>query len=55
MVTKRVKKYEKMMTHQIPSHLAFCTPGQNQKAKQGTNPETLKRNKQTQQQLHISQ
>ena len=54
MVTKMVKKYEKMMTHQIPSHLAFCTPGQNQKAKQGTNPETLKRNKQTQKQLHIS-
>ena len=44
-----------MMTHQIPPHLAFCTPGQNQKAKQGTNPETLKRNKQTQKQLHISQ
>ena len=43
------------MTHQIPPHLAFCTPGQNQKAKQGTNPETLKRNKQTQKQLHISQ
>ena len=41
------------MTHQIPPHLAFCTPGQNQKAKQGTNPETLKRNKQTQKQLHI--
>ena len=56
MVTKRVKKYEKMMTHQIPSHLAFCTPGQNKKkTKQGTNSETLKRNKQTQQQLHISQ
>ena len=36
------------MTHQIPSHLAFCTPGQNKKkTKQGTNPETLKRNKQT--------
>ena len=32
------------MRHQIPSHLAFCTPGKNQKAKQGTNPETLKRN-----------
>ena len=43
------------MTHQIPPHLAFCTPGQNQKAKQGTNPKTLKRNKQTQKQLHISQ
>jgi len=43
------------MTHQIPPHLAFCTPGQNQKAKHGTNPETLKRNKQTQKQLHISQ
>ena len=55
MVTKRVKKYEKMMTHQIPSHLAFCTPGQNKKTKKGTNPETLKRNKQTQQQFHISQ
>ena len=36
------------MTHQIPPHLAFCTPGQNQKEKQGTNPETLKRNKQIQ-------
>ena len=35
------------MTHQIPPHLAFCTPGQNQKAEQGTNPETLKRDKQT--------
>jgi len=35
------------MTHQIPPHLAFCTPGKNQKAKQGTNPETLKRNKHT--------
>ena len=43
-----------MITHQIPSHLAFCTPRQNQKAKQGTNSETLKRNKQTQKQLHIS-
>ena len=43
------------MTHQIPPHLAFCTPGQNQKAKQGTNPKTLKRNKQTQKKLHISQ
>ena len=31
------------MAHQIPPHLAFCTPGQNQKAKQGTNLETLKR------------
>ena len=28
--------------------------GQNQKAKQWTNPETLKRNKMTQKQLHIS-
>ena len=35
------------MTHQIPPHLAFCAPGQNQKAEQGTNPETLKRDKQT--------
>ena len=43
------------MTHQIPPHLAFCTPGQNQKAEQGTNPETLKRDKQTQKHLHISQ
>jgi len=42
------------MTHQIPSHLAFCTPGKNQKAKQETNPKTLKRNKQTQKQLHFS-
>ena len=24
------------MTHPIPPHLAFCTHGQNQKAKQGT-------------------
>ena len=43
------------MTHQIPPHLAFCTPWQNQKAEQGTNPETLKRDKQTQKHLHISQ
>ena len=43
------------MTHQIPPHLAFCTPGQNQKVKQGINPETLKRDKQTQKHLHISQ
>ena len=43
------------MTHQIPPHLAFCTPGKNQKAKQGTNPQTLKRDKQTQKHLHISQ
>ena len=55
MVAKRVKKYEKMMTHQIPPHLAFCTPGQNKKVEQGTNLETLKRDKQTQKQLHISQ
>ena len=55
MVTKRVKKQEKIMTHQIPPHLAFCTPGQNQKAKLGKNPETLKRNKETQKQLHMSQ
>ena len=45
MVTKRIKKLEKIMTHQIPPHLAFCTPGQNKKAEQGTNPETLKRDK----------
>ena len=31
------------------------TSMQNQKAKQGKNLETLKRNKQTQKQLHISQ
>ena len=43
------------MAHQIPPHLAFCTPGQNQKTKQGTNLEALKRNKQIQKQLHISQ
>jgi len=43
------------MTHQIPPHLAFCTPGPNKKAKQGTNPETLMRNKQIQKLLHISQ
>ena len=29
------------MTHQIPPHLAFCTPGKNQKVEQGTNLETL--------------
>ena len=28
------------MTHQIPPHLAFCTPGKNKKVEQGTNPET---------------
>ena len=33
------------MTHQIPPHLAFCTPRQNQKTEQGTNPETLKKKK----------
>ena len=43
------------MTHQIPSYLAFCTPGQNQKAEQETNPETLKRDEQTQKHLHTSQ
>ena len=43
------------MTHQIPPYLAFCTPGKNQNAKQGTNLETLKRDKQTQKHLHISQ
>ena len=43
------------MTHQIPPHLAFCTPRQNPKAEQGTNPETLKRDKQTQKPLHLSQ
>jgi len=43
------------MTHQILPHLAFCTLEQNQKAEQGTNPETLKRDKQTQKYLHISQ
>ena len=43
------------MTHPIPQHLAFCTLGQNQKARQGTNLETLKTNEQTQKQLHISQ
>ena len=31
------------MTHQIPPHLVFCTPGQNQEAEQGTNPKTSKR------------
>ena len=34
------------MTHQIPPHLAFCTPRQNQKAEQGTNSETIKRDNQ---------
>ena len=43
------------MTYQIPPPLAFCTPGQNQKVEQGTNPETLNRDKQTQKHLHISQ
>ena len=33
----------------------FCTPEQNQKAEQGTNPNTLKRDKQIQKYLHISQ
>ena len=42
------------MTRQIPPHLDFCTPAQNQKANQGINPETLKRDKQTQKHLHIS-
>jgi len=27
------------MTHQILPHLVFCTPGQNQEVKQGTNPD----------------
>ena len=36
------------MTHQIPPHLAFFTPGQNKKSEQGTNPEALTRDKQTQ-------
>ena len=44
-----------IMAQQNPPYLAFCTPGQNQKAKQGANPETLKRNKQTQKHLYISQ
>ena len=44
---KGSRKWDKIMTHQIPPYLAFCTPGQNQKAEQGTNPETLKRDKQT--------
>ena len=43
------------MAHQIPPHLAFCTLGQNQKAEQGTNLETLKRDKRTQKHLYISQ
>ena len=34
-MTKRVKKYDKMITHQIPSHLAFCTLGQNKKKMKG--------------------
>ena len=38
------------MTHQIPPHLAFCTPGENEKAKQGTNLETFKKDKQKTQQ-----
>ena len=43
------------MTHRIPQHLAFCAPEKNQKAEQGTNPETFKRDKQTQKHLRISQ
>ena len=43
------------MTHQIPPHLAFCTPGQNHETEQGTKPETSKRDKQTHKHLHISQ
>ena len=27
------------MTHQIPPHLVFCTPGQNQEVDQRTNPD----------------
>jgi len=30
------------MTHQIPPHLDFYTPGQNQDTEQGTNPKTIK-------------
>ena len=30
------------MAHQIPPHLVFCTPGQNQETEQGTNPNTSK-------------
>ena len=31
------------MAHQIPPHLAFCTPGQNQSSKQGIIPKISKR------------
>ena len=31
------------MTHQIPPHLIFCTPGQNQEEEQGTILKTSKR------------
>jgi len=31
------------MTHQIPPHLDFCTPGQNQDIEQGINPKLSKR------------
>jgi len=31
------------MLQQIPPHLDFCTPGQNQDTKQGINPKSSKR------------
>jgi len=31
------------MTHQIPRHLDFCTPGQNQDTEQGINLKPSKR------------
>ena len=30
MVQKGFRKYKKMMAHQNPPYLAFCTPGQNE-------------------------
>jgi len=31
------------MTHQIPPHLDFCTPGQNQVTEKGMNPKSSNR------------
>ena len=30
MVQKGLRKWDKIMTNQIPPYLAFCTPGQNE-------------------------
>ena len=44
MVQKGLRKWDKIMTHQIPPYLAFCTPGQNEIKKkiQGYQRETNK-------------